>query len=63
MLLGLLDDDGKTIIGGISIIDTEDRSEAEKIASDDSYEKAGIRQETLVLKWRKRWWNGAFLGA
>lgn len=57
----LLDDDGTTIIGGISLIDTEDRAEAEKFAYEDPYEKAGIRKETLILKWRQRWWNGNFL--
>ncbi len=41
--------DGK--IGGISLIDTEDRTEAEKFAYNDPYAKAGIRKETLILKW------------
>ncbi len=57
----LLDDDGITVIGGISLIDTEDRAEAEKFAYEDPYGKAGIRKETLILKWRQRWWNGNFL--
>lgn len=57
----LLDDDGKTVIGGISILDTDDRKEAEDFAFNDPYEKAKIRQETLVIKWRKRWWDGQFL--
>ncbi|MDF1678858.1 MAG: YciI family protein [Legionellaceae bacterium] len=57
----LLDDDGITVIGGISLIDTEDRAEAEKFAYEDPYETAGIRKETLILKWRQRWWDGKFL--
>ncbi len=57
----LLDEDGITVIGGISLIDTEARSEAEKFAYNDPYAKAGIRDETLILKWRQRWWNGSFL--
>lgn len=57
----LLDEDGKSIIGGISLIDTNDRIEAEKFAFDDPYEKAGIRKETLILRWRRRWWNGEFI--
>lgn len=57
----LLDDDGITIIGGISLIDTEDRTEAETFANEDPYGKAGIRKETVILKWRQRWWNGTFL--
>jgi uncharacterized protein YciI len=57
----LLDEDNATVIGGITLIDTEDRSEAERFAYDDPYAKAGIRKETLILKWRQRWWNGKFL--
>ena len=58
----LLAEDGKTVIGGISLIDTDDRLEAERFANDDPYAKAGVRKETLILKWRQRWWNGDFLG-
>ncbi len=58
----LLSDDGKTVIGGISLLDTNDREEAEKFANDDPYAKAGIRAKTLIHKWRKRWWEGSFLG-
>lgn len=56
----LLADDGQTVIGGISLIDTDDRAEAEKFADEDPYAKAGIRKETLILKWRRRWWDGSF---
>lgn len=58
----LLDEDGITVIGGLSLIDTDFRSEAEKFAYNDPYDKAGIRKETLILKWRQRWLNGVFLG-
>jgi uncharacterized protein YciI len=58
----LIDEDGITVIGGLSLIDTDDRLEAEKFAYNDPYEKAGIRKETLILKWRQRWLNGVFLG-
>lgn len=54
----LLDEDGKTVIGGISLLDTNDYEEAKKFAFDDPYQKAGIRKETKILKWRKRWWEG-----
>lgn len=57
----LLDDEGKKIIGGVSLIDTEDRIEAEKFAYEDPYEKAGIRRKTVIIKWRKKWWSGKFL--
>lgn len=58
----LLDEDGVTVIGGMSLIDADNRSEAEKFADNDPYAKVGIRKETLIVKWRKRWWDGDFLG-
>jgi uncharacterized protein YciI len=57
----LLDNDGKTVIGDISLLDTEDPKEAEAFANEDPFAKAGIRQETQILQWRRRWWNGSFL--
>ena len=57
----LLGEDEKTVIGGISLLDTEDYEEARQFAFHDPYEKAGIRKETNLLKWRKRWWEGEFL--
>lgn len=58
----LLSDDGNTIIGGMSIIDIEDHTEAKKFADTDPYAIAGIRKETQIIRWRNRWWNGEFLG-
>jgi uncharacterized protein YciI len=58
----LLDEDGKMVIGGISLLDTESRKEAEDFAHNDPYSQAGIRAQTLIHRWRKRWWNGLFLG-
>jgi uncharacterized protein YciI len=57
----LLSEDGRTVIGGISLIDTDNFSEAESFALADPYQKAGIRKELKILKWRKRWWEGQFL--
>lgn len=57
----LLNEDGKTVIGGISLLDTNDYEEAKKFAFDDPYQKAGLRKETKILKWRKRWWEGKCL--
>lgn len=57
----LLDDDGQTIIGGLSLLDTDSRAEAEKFALDDPYEKAGIRKSTHIVRWRRRWINGQFM--
>jgi uncharacterized protein len=58
----LLDEDNHTVIGGISLLDTDFYEEAKKIALEDPYEKSKIRKEVKILKWRKRWWNGDFLG-
>lgn len=57
----LLDEDG-TIIGGISLFDTDDWHEAKLFADSDPYASAGIRAETKIIRWRKRWWDGSFLG-
>ncbi len=56
----LLSDDKLTIIGGVSLLDTESRDEAELFANSDPYSKAGIRREINILYWRKRWWDGNF---
>lgn len=56
----LLDDEGTKIIGGISLIDTDDRKEAENFANNDPYGKAGIRKEIKVIRWRRRWIDGEF---
>lgn len=58
----LLDEEGSQIIGGLSILDTDDLEEAQRFASDDPYSRAGIRRETRVIRWRRRWVNGEFLG-
>jgi uncharacterized protein YciI len=56
----LLDDSGETVIGGLSLLDTEDRAEAESFATNDPYHQAGIRESTQILKWRRRWIDGEF---
>jgi len=58
----LLDEDGKTVIGGISLLDTESYAEALQFAEKDPYTQEGIREHMQIHKWRKRWWNGRFLG-
>jgi len=58
----ILADDGQTIVGGMTIIDTDDRSEAEQFAATDPYAIAGLHLNTMVVRWRKRWWDGEFLG-
>lgn len=56
----LLADDGKTIIGGASLLDTEDRDEAIRFEADDPYAKANIRATVDIVPLRLRWWTGSF---
>ena len=57
----LLDDDGEKIIGGLSILDTCDKQEAQRFADNDPYSLAGIRRQTRLVRWRRRWLDGEFL--
>ncbi len=56
----LLADDGVSIIGGASLIDTESEEEARCFEQDDPYARAGIRASVQVVRWRLRWWCGEF---
>jgi uncharacterized protein YciI len=56
----LLDDTGLRIIGGASLIDTDDRAEAVRFEADDPYARAGIRAHVEIIPWRLRWWVGEF---
>lgn len=56
----LLSEDGKAIIGGASLLDSEDEEEARRFEADDPYAKAGIRAEVNIIRWRLRWWRGLF---
>lgn len=51
----LLAEDKETVIGGITLLDTEDKSEAKKFEKNDPYAKAGLRQRAEIIYWRKRW--------
>jgi uncharacterized protein len=56
----LLTEDGKSIQGGASFIDTDDFNEAAQFESQDPYAKAGIRARVEIIQWRLRWWVGQF---
>ncbi len=58
----LLKDEGDVIIGGVSLLDTDILKEAQDFAIQDPYTKAGIRKETKIIRWRRRWVDGEFLG-
>ena len=58
----ILANDKSTVIGGLTLLETESCREAEKFAFDDPFEQAGIRKKTTILRWRQRWLGGQFLG-
>ena len=53
----LLSDDGNTASGGIIILDTDDRKEAERFAADDPFTKAGLFEKVTITRWRKAFFN------
>lgn len=55
---GLIEDDTTGGLGGIFLVDTDDRADAEKFANDDPFNKAGLFEKTLVIRWRKAFFDG-----
>jgi uncharacterized protein YciI len=53
----LLDDDGSGGHGGIIIVDTDDRGEAERFIANDPYSRAGLFETVTVTRWRKAFYN------
>ena len=52
-----LDDLGASASGGIYILDTEDRQEAESFIADDPFTKAGLFERVEISRWRKAYFN------
>lgn len=57
----LTDDDGTGGSGGILIIDTDDRAEAERFAADDPFTQGGLFAKLTVTRWRKAFFDGKCL--
>ena len=53
-----LSDDGKVMSGGILLVDTDDRAEAEAFIANDPFAKAGLFQSIKVVRWRKGFFGG-----
>jgi len=53
----LIDDDGTGGSGGILIVDTEDRKEAERFIADDPFSKAGLFANVTITRWRKAFFD------
>lgn len=51
------DDDGTGGHGGIIIIDTDDRAEAERFVAEDPFTIAGLFGEVTVTRWRKAFFD------
>lgn len=54
----LISDDGTGGHGGIIIVDTDDRAEAERFINDDPFTKAGLFEKITVTRWRKAFFDG-----
>jgi len=53
----MIDDDGNGGHGGILIVDTDDRAEAEAFIANDPFSKAGLFEKVTVSRWRKAFFN------
>lgn len=53
----VINDDGTGGHGGVIIIDTDDREEAEKFLAEDPFTKAGLFESVTVTRWRKVFFN------
>jgi uncharacterized protein len=54
----LISDDGTGGHGGIIIVDTDDRAEAERFINDDPFTKAGLFEKITITRWRKAFFDG-----
>lgn len=53
----LVGDDGSGGHGGVIIVDTDDRVEAENFIANDPFSRAGLFESVTVTRWRKAFFN------
>lgn len=53
----LVEDDGSGGRGGVIILDTDDRAEAQTFIDNDPFTKAGLFESISVSRWRKAFFN------
>ncbi len=53
----MTEDDGTGGHGGVIIVDTDDRAEAEAFIENDPFTKAGLFESVTVSRWRKAFFN------
>jgi uncharacterized protein YciI len=51
------DEDGEGGYGGVILVDTDDRAEAEAFIQNDPFTKAGLFSGIEVVRWRKAFFN------
>lgn len=54
---GLIEDDASGGLGGVIILDTDDRDVAERFIANDPFSKAGLFESVTVTRWRKAFFN------
>ncbi len=57
----LTDDQGQGGTGGILLVDTDDRTEAERFIANDPYTLGGLFASVTVTRWRKAFFDGRCL--
>lgn len=53
-----IEDDGTGGFGGILLVDTDDRKEAEAFAQGDPFTRGGLFESVTVVRWRKAFFAG-----
>jgi uncharacterized protein len=53
-----LDDDGADLGGGLYVLDTENRAEAERFIAADPFNAAGLFERVIITRWRKAYLDG-----
>jgi uncharacterized protein len=53
-----LHDDGSDLGGGLYIVNTEDRAEAEALIAADPFSKVDLFERVLITRWRKAYLDG-----
>jgi len=58
-----LHDDGTDVGGGLYLLDTEHRADAERFIAADPFSAAGLFERVTITRWRKAYLDGqCFLG-
>jgi uncharacterized protein YciI len=52
-----LADEGGDALGGLYILDVDDRASAERFIAEDPFTRAGLFDSVVVTRWRKAFFN------